>query len=262
MFTIDLKDRTAIVTGAGRGLGFEVAKSLADCGANIVIGDIIAANAEASAKELEKMHVKAFGFKCDVTVQSDMANLFKEAKAKTGRIDIVVNAAGITVTENIDTISVDQIKSLIDINVMGTEYGCKLALDYMKDQGYGKVVNFSSTAGRMANRALPHYAMTKAAIINLTQSYAAHAAAYGINYNAVAPGIIRTAMWEQILIARAGDDLEKREEHWLAALKANIPMNKAQEAIDIANAVVFLCSDQARYITGQTLNVCGGMRMN
>lgn len=264
MFQIDLSGRTAVITGGGRGLGYEIARVLAECGAGIVIADRLEENVASAVQELSETGVHTFGTKTDVTSEADMQALFKAAADQTGRIDIVVNCAGIGVIKEIGAISPDEIKQEIDVNIMGTEYGCRLALEYMKEQRHGKVVNITSTAGRMGQKPFPHYAMTKAAVINLTQSYALAAAEYGINYNAVAPGIIRTPMWEMILDVRSGDseDADRRNEIWDKTIKRSIPMGIAQEPIDIANAVAFLVSDQARYITGQTLNVCGGMRLN
>lgn len=259
---IDLTGKTAIVTGAGRGLGKCVALTLAECGADVWIGDISLENAQEAAKEIKALGRKSGAIKVDVIDYVQMKNLMDTVEQEAGKIDIMVNAAGIVITKTFLEITPEEVQKIMNINILSVSNGCQLALEKMMPRGYGRIINFSSTAGRRGNISLPHYAMTKAAVINLTQSAALTSAKSGVTVNAVCPGIIRTAMWEKILDNRASEPGAEREAAWQAALDANIPMGIAQEAIDIAWAVAFLCSDYARYIHGQSLNVCGGMRMN
>ena len=163
MSRLDLKERTAILTGAGAGLGKKTAELLAEAGANVVIGDINNENAETAAKEIaEKYGVQAYGVKCDVTDIAQCKAVFDLAKEKFGKIDIVVNAAGICVYQMLHEADQEAVKHMVNINVFGTDNMDKLALAYMKDQGYGRVVNFSSVAGRGGSILVPHYELRTA----------------------------------------------------------------------------------------------------
>lgn len=261
MYVIDLTGKVAIVTGAGAGLAKQTALSLADAGADVVIGDVNLENVEATAAEVRAMGKKAFACRCDVSKFDDMKAMFELAKKEFGHIDIVVNAAGIGYLANVEDATEEGIRREIDINIMGVEFGDKLALQYMKEQRSGAVINFASVAGRKGTLPHPHYAMTKAAVINLTKSYALYSAKFNIRYNSMLPGIIRTAMWDDILAKLNEENGMGIEENWKDRLNAWVPMGVPQEPVDIANAVVFLASDKARYITGQTLNVDGGQVM-
>lgn len=262
---IDFAGKTAVVTGAGRGLGKCVALLLAELGADVWVGDILQENAEQTVKEIKELGRKSGYVIVDVSKYDQIKNLLDTVEEKEGKIDIFVNVAGIVYTDGFMGISPEKVQKIIDINILSVSFGCQLALEKMIPRKYGKIVNFSSVAGRSGAPTLPHYSMTKAAVINLTQAAAYAGAEAGINVNAVCPGIIRTDMWEKILDTRSpgsNETPQERENRWKAALKAHIPMNTAQEPIDIAWSVAFLCSDFARQITGQSLNVCGGMRMN
>ncbi|MCI7327247.1 SDR family NAD(P)-dependent oxidoreductase [Hornefia butyriciproducens] len=263
MVSIELKDRVAILTGAATGLGKETACLMADCGANIVIGDMNVAGAEDAAKEIaDKYGVQAYAAKCDVTDAVQVKKMFELAKDKFGKIDIVVNAAGICVYQMLHEADPDAVAKMMDININGTDIIDKLALAYMKEQGEGRVINFSSVAGRGGSILVPHYAMTKAAIINLTQSYAMLGAKFGLQYNAVCPGIIKTDIWMKYLRQIIPGDEEKQDAFFDKFCSDHIPLARPQETTDIANAVLFLSSDLAKNITGQALNICGGMHMD
>ena len=262
MITLDLTGKRAIVTGAGRGLGKCIALRLAEAGAQVFLADINGAQAEQAAEE-----GKAKGFLCaarggvNVGDYAQMGDLVGEIAAGGG-LDIMVNVAGIMYTKKFMEVEPEGLKKLMDVNICGVTYGTKFALEKMMPKGTGRIVNISSIAGRQGGMNRSYYAMTKAAVINLTQSAAATAAKSGVTVNSVCPGIIRTPMWEQILDdmqARTGGE---REALWQMKLDEQIPMGVAQEEMDIANAVLFLCSDLARYITGQAINVDGGARMN
>lgn len=263
MSRLDLKERTAILTGAGAGLGKKTAELLAEAGANVVIGDINIENAETAAKEIaEKYGVQAHGVKCDVTDIAQCKAVFDLAKEKFGKIDIVVNAAGICVYQMLHEADQEAVKQMVNINVFGTDNMDKLALAYMKDQGHGRVVNFSSVAGRGGSILVPHYAMTKASVINITQSYAQLGAKFGLQYNCICPGIIKTEIWMRYLRKIMPDSTEKQDAFFENFCKQHISLGRPQDTEDIANAVLFLVSDMAKNITGQALNICGGMSMN
>lgn len=260
---INLEGKTAVVFGAGRGIGEAIVSELAKANAKVYIADLIESNAKNVAERLNKEGgcCKAFG--CDVGKYEDVDKVLEAAEKDTGRLDIVINNAGIvTLGSFLDTTS-EEINSLIHVNLLGTSNGLQAAIKRMKKYNHGKIVSTSSFAGRHAlKEGFAYYGMTKAAIIYLTQAAAYAGADYNINVNAVCPGIIRTPMWEKILDANeaAGAD---RETSWKENLKHFIPLERGdQKPEDIAYTVLFLCSEYADHITGQSLNVDGGASMD
>ncbi len=249
--------KTAVITGGGQGLGKCVALSFAKAGANIVIGDINEKTAQETCKEIEELGVKAMYCLCDVSDPSQVDELMNMPK----QLDIMVNVAGIVISNGIDTAPQDKIERLFDVNILGTSNTIRADIERMKPQKSGKILLFSSIAARTHGPSTAHYAASKAAVISMTHSAAHVCGPYNINVNAISPGIIRTAMWEYLLdqmVEKMGGD---REQHWQNYIKATIPMGRAQEPQDIADAALFLCSDHAKNITGQTLSVCGGYYM-
>ena len=261
---IDFSGKSVIVTGAASGLGKGIAMQFAENGADVWVVDI---SEEGAGKTIEEMKPfgNRYGFtRTDVAKQEDMAAAYADAKQAFGRIDIVVNAAGVFGNKRFLDATPDDIKKHLDINLMGAVYSCQLAMKTMIEQGGGgKIVNISSVGGRLGELDFPFYTMGKAGVINLTQSVAFNAAPYDINVNCVCPGIIRTPMWDLIL-GTVGADLttEGKEQLYEDVLKSRTPLGRAQTPEDIAYAVLFLCSPFAVNITGQSLNVCGGSKMN
>jgi NAD(P)-dependent dehydrogenase (short-subunit alcohol dehydrogenase family) len=193
----------------------------------------------------------------DVANYDDMKRFLDDAEEfGNGKLDIVVNAAGIVDTDSFMGLKVDQFKKLLDVNVIGVSNAAQVAIEKMKPHNDGKIVIVASIAGREGLEILSHYCATKAAAISLTQSAAKVAAHNNINVNAIAPGIIRTKMWEEILdgVAPEGAD---RDEVFDGFIESMIPLNRPQTEQDIANTVLFLCSDLASEITGQTINIDG-----
>lgn len=262
MIAIDLSGKTALVTGSGQGLGKAIALRLAEAGAEAHFVDINAEKVALACKE-----GAALGYRCvahaalDVSDAAAMAETIESIDSKCG-LDIMVNGAGIMYTDSIIDVDPEKLRRIEEVNINGTAYGTASAMRVMERRGAGCIVNIASIAGRHGCTTKPYYAMSKAAIINLTQSAALYGAKRGVRVNAVCPGIIHTAMWEQILDFMMRDTGRSREQCWQDALGYTIPMGVEQEESDIANAVVFLCSDLARYITAQSLNVDGGARMN
>lgn len=262
MVSIDLNGHHALITGSGRGLGKAIALRLAEAGASVCFTDINSEAANQACQEgLEK------GYTCyaypaiDVSDYNEVKRMIYNESDNHG-LDIMVNAAGMNYVANLTEVEPSGLQRLIEVNISGVTYGCALAMEVMLQKSYGRIINIASIAGRRGVTTRPYYAMTKAAVINLTQSAAFEGAKRGVTVNAICPGIIRTDMWELLL-----NDLQKRtgksrEELWCESLNNIIPMGIPQEEIDIANAVLYLSSDMGRYITGQSLNVCGGARMN
>jgi NAD(P)-dependent dehydrogenase (short-subunit alcohol dehydrogenase family) len=193
-----------------------------------------------------------------------MESLFNDVKNNFGRVDIVVNSAGLFLPASLLDATPEQIKAHLDVNLFGVIHSTRLALKTMIEQGEGgKILNISSVGGRSGEPGAPYYALGKSGIINFTQSAAYTGAPHGINVNAVCPGIIRTPMWDVILDdAASGDPSADKEKLFLGIVDGRTPLGRAQTPEEIAYAACFLCSEYADAIVGQAINVCGGDRMN
>lgn len=245
-----LEGKTAIITGAGRGIGKAIAQRLALEGANIVINDIpTSTDADQTAAEIIKNGGKAIVCKGDVRSFEDMTKLVKKAQEAFGSVDILINNAGITRDGLLVRMSEEDWDKVININLKGAFNCTKAVAKVMMKQRSGKIVNISSVVGVMGNIGQANYSASKAGLIGLTKSTARELAARGINCNAIAPGFIESDMTKQLA------DTVKEE-----YLK-NIPLKKFGTPADIASAVVFLVSDDAKYITGQVLHIDGGLLM-
>lgn len=260
---IDLTKQTAVIYGAGRGIGEAIATELAKAGATVYIADLILENCEALSNRLNEQGFNTKACKCDVSSYEEVDAVMAQAEAETGRLDIVINNAGIVTLDSFLDTPISDVEKLINVNLMGANNGCQASVKRMQKYNHGKIVNTSSFAGRHAlPEGFAHYGMTKAGVIYLTQAAAYAGADYNINVNAVCPGIIRTPMWESILdnYENSGAD---RETSWKESLKHFIPLARGdQKPEDIAYTVLFLCSEYANHITGQSINVDGGAAMN
>ena len=245
-----LSGKVALVTGASRGIGREIAMTLAGFHATVIINY----NGSKEAAEHVKNEIRALGgnadcFCCNVSdhdgVKAMIAWIIKTYK----RLDILVNNAGITKDTLMMAMSESDFDSVVDINLKGTFNCIKHASRPMLKQRSGRIVNITSVVGRAGNAGQANYAASKAGIIGLTMSAAKELASRGITVNAVAPGFVRTEMTD-----RLSDEVKEN-------IRKNIPLGYMGEPKDIANAVAFLVSDGASYITGQTLSVDGGMYM-
>jgi NAD(P)-dependent dehydrogenase (short-subunit alcohol dehydrogenase family) len=260
MMTLDFTGKNAIVVGAASGIGRGIATVFADNNANVWIGDLSEENA---AKVVEELSVcgNSYGFtRVDVSDKESLRGLFKDAKEAFGRIDIVVNSAGVFIFDHFLEGTPESINKHLNINLMGVLYGCQLALEYMMEQGGGKVVNVASGGGRRGEFAFPFYALGKAGVLNLTQSAAYNGAPYNINVNAVCPGTLRTPMWDAIL-QNIGPDRDP-DELFDEFVKERSPLGRAQTPEEIAYGAAFFCSKYADNITGQALNIDGGWIMS
>jgi meso-butanediol dehydrogenase/(S,S)-butanediol dehydrogenase/diacetyl reductase len=312
-----LSGKVAVVTGAGQGIGKAVALRLAREGADIVVAEINKETADQTAQELHALNRRALAHPVDVARPAQIQALVERAVAEFGRIEILVNAAGIAQTRPFLELTEEDWNRVLDANLKGTVFcmqavgrqmirqispevitrspsegsrvdgvplsergqdardtrgqaGCDAqgreacdvkGRDVVIPCSYGRIVNFSSISGRRGRSLQMAYAASKAAIISVTQSAALAFSPYNINVNAVCPGVVPTPMWEQIdrdrgRLAGVGPG---------AAMKAfieKVPLRRAGRPEDVAGAVAFLCSADADYITGQTLNVDGGFEMN
>jgi 3-oxoacyl-[acyl-carrier protein] reductase len=248
---MNLQDEVAIITGAGRGIGKAIAVTLAREGAKIIINDIDLPSAEEAAKEINRTGQKALAFKVDVSDSREVNQMVNSVIKEFGRIDILVNNAAIIRRGTIEELSEEDWDKVINVNLKGTFNCMKAVVGIMKKQRYGKIVNISSIAGKIGDLAsAPCYGASKAGMACLGKSLARELATYNINVNVVAPHAIETDMskeWPE----------EKRKN-----IIAEIPLGRMGQPEDIAEAVAFLVSDKANFITGEVLDVNGGCLMD
>ena len=266
--------KVAIVTGAGQGIGRGVAKRLAQEGARVVIAEFNAANAEDAAKEIVAAGGDALAYPIDLGDVDQIPKMITDVVAHFGRIDILINNAGVNKTQYMLDVKPEDWDRVQRINQKGLFF-CLQAVarqmisqvpDDVKQAGkaaqsFGKIVNFSSVAGRSGRPYAADYSASKWAVISITQSAALAFAPYNINVNAVCPGLVPTPMWTDIDRVQA-ERFGMNQGQWMQKSIDAIPLKRAATPEDLAAAVSFLCSTDADYITGQTLNVDGGIEMN
>ena len=245
-----LEGKKALVTGASRGIGRAIALALAAEGADVAVNY---AGSEAAAQEVAA-EIKALGRKAmivqaDVSSNEACAAMVDAVVKEFGRIDILVNNAGITRDGLLMRMKEEDWDAVLNTNLKGVFNCTKASIKYMMKQRAGRIVNISSVVGLMGNAGQANYAAAKAGVLGFTKAVAKEVAARGITVNAIAPGFIKTDMTSVL------------PEKVVAGLVANIPLSRLGETEDIAKAALFLVSDDANYITGQTLHVDGGMVM-
>ena len=245
---MSLNGKTALVTGGARGIGKAIVLKLARQGANIAILDM--ALAPDTVKEVEALGVKAISVEANVTKSESIEKAVEQAIATFGSLDIVVNNAGVTKDNLFLRMKPEEWDLVISVNLTGAFNVCKAVNKQMFKQRAGKIVNIASVVGQMGNAGQANYAASKAGLIGLTKTLAREFAARNIQVNAVAPGFINTEM-----TATLPDDVKQ---HFIN----NIPAGCFGSAENVADAVAFLCSDDADYVTGQVINVDGGMVMS
>jgi len=246
---MELKGKVALVTGGAQGIGKAVALMLARQGADVVVADVNLEKAAETAKEVEATGRGAMAVNVDVTRLSDVENMVESAIGRFGRIDILINNAGIARDKLILRMTEEDWDAVLDVNLKGTFNCTKAVIKHMSKQRSGKIVNIASVVGEMGNAGQANYSASKAGVIGLTKTIAREFAQRGINVNAIAPGYIQTPMTDVL------PDKAKEE------LKRMIPMERLGQPEDVATAVLFLVSDASSYVTGQVLNVNGGIYM-
>lgn len=245
-----LKGKTAVVTGASRGIGRAIAIKLAKLGANVVVNyrNNVGAVQEV-VKEIEALGVKTLAVQADISSYGDVENMMKKCIEEFGTIDILVNNAGITKDGLLMRMKEEDFDSVIDINLKGAFNCTKHVSAIMLKQRHGRIINISSVSGLTGNAGQVNYSSAKAGILGMTKAVAREFASRGVTCNAVAPGYIQTDM-TNVLPGTVKD-----------AIMSTIPLKRLGMPEDVANAVAFLASEEASYITGQVINVDGGMVM-
>lgn len=242
-----LKDKVAIITGAGRGIGKATALKFAQEGAKLLISDVNEADLETAAGEIEEAGGKVVTMKVDVTSRQQVKEMVDKAVRVFGRLDILVNNAGITSDNQLYKMTEEQWDKVIAVNLKGVFNCAQAAAGVMMEQGSGVILNASSVVGIYGNFGQTNYAATKWGVIGMTKTWAKELGRKGIRVNAVAPGFILTPM------------TEKMPEKVLDMMKDKAPIKRLGTPEDIANAYAFLASDEASFITGAVLSVDGGI---
>ncbi len=246
---MQVSGRVALITGGGQGIGREIALKLASYGADIAVVDVNLEKAQETADEAIKMGRRAMALKVDVVSAAETEEMAAKVFEKLEAIHILVNNAGITRDGLILRMKEEDWDAVIDVNLKGAFNCTKAALKYMTKARWGRIVNIASVVGVMGNAGQANYAASKAGLIGFTKSVAREVASRNITCNAVAPGFIETAM-----TAALSDELKEE-------LLAKIPLGRLGGASDVANGVLFLSSNVSNYITGEVMNINGGMAM-
>ena len=246
---MELKGKVALITGAAQGIGKAVTLVLARHGADVVVADVNIEKAQETAREVEALGRAAMAVRVDVTHLEDVEKMVEAAVQRFGKIDILVNNAGIARDKLILRMTEEDWDTVLNVNLKGTFNCTKAVIKYMSKQRSGKIVNIASVVGMMGNPGQANYSASKAGVIGLTKTVAREFAARGINVNAIAPGYIQTPMTE-VLPEKAKEELKRL-----------IPMKRLGQPEDVAHAVLFLVSEVSSYITGNILNVNGGIYM-
>src|SRR5512139_3131545 len=247
-----LKDKVAIVTGSGRGIGEGIALRLAEEGAKVVVNDVNEADAKRTVEAIQGKGGKAVAVVGSVTVREVAQKMVDTAVKEFGTVDILVNNAGITRDAMLHKMSDEQWDQVIEVNLKGVFLGIQCAARVMREKGYGKIINISSTSWR-GNPGQLNYSATKAGVIGMTKTAAKELAPKGINVNVIAPALIWTDMTKSM-----PKELLQRVEQMLPFI---MPLNRWGQPEDIANLVLFLASDESSFITGQLIHCDGGFIM-
>lgn len=249
MCQLSLEGRVALVTGGARGIGREIALLFAKEGANIALCDVNLEQAEETAKDIRGLGRECMALKGDVTDSASVRGMVDKILDKLGKLDILINNAGITRDNLILRMSEEDWDKVIAVNLKGCFICTKVVSKVMLKQRFGKIVNVASIIGIMGNAGQANYAASKAGIIGLTKSVAKELAPRGVCVNAIAPGFIKTEM-----TTRLPEEVQKK-------MLSAIPLGRFGESNDVANLVLFLSSESSSYITGQIIQIDGGMLM-
>jgi NAD(P)-dependent dehydrogenase (short-subunit alcohol dehydrogenase family) len=258
---MELEGQIAIVTGAGRGIGRATALELAQLGADIVVAELDRAGAEHTATEVKSLGRRASLVPTDVTSLTDLRTMAERTCAEFGRIDILVNNAGIYRAASPLDITEEHWDAIMNVNAKAVFFASQAVLPTMIAQKRGSIISLASMAGKVGSRSNLPYNASKAAVISITKSLALAHAADGIRVNCVCPGFVETDMW--MAVAREqGALLGLSPEDFTKQRTAQVPLGRMERPEDVAHVIGFLASDRAAYMTGQAINVTGGLIMH
>lgn len=265
MIGIDMTGRVSLVTGAGGGIGGGIADVFAKAGSLVYVADLELEDAKAKAHQITVQGFLARAVRLDVTKKSDIDALVDQIITENGKIDHLINCAGIAYSKPYMESSEDEFRKTLEVNLIGVNNCCQAVLKQMIPRKEGKIVNILSASSRQGSDFYTHYSSSKFGALGLTQGIGMAAARHNINVNGICPGIIETRIGEkqggsltQQMSKYSGKPLEQMRE----SIRKTIPLRRFQSGEDIGYTALFLCSDLAKNITCQAINVCGGMRMN
>ncbi|EJO87858.1 3-ketoacyl-ACP reductase [Mycobacterium colombiense CECT 3035] len=243
-----LTGQTAVITGGAQGLGLAIAERFVAEGARVVLGDVNLEETQVVAKQLGGDDV-AVAVRCDVTQSSDVENLIQTAVERFGGLDIMVNNAGITRDATMRKMTEEQFDQVINVHLKGTWNGTRLAANVMRENKRGAIINMSSVSGKVGMIGQTNYSAAKAGIVGMTKAAAKELAYLGVRVNAIAPGLIRSAMTEAM-----------PQRIWDSKV-AEVPLGRAGEPSEVASVALFLASDLSSYMTGTVMEITGGRHL-
>ena len=251
---LDFKEQVIIVTGSGspKGIGKTIAKTFAKQGGTVVIADMNTEGIANTVKEIEQEGGKAFGIELNVTDKESVDNMVKTIMDKFGRIDVLVNNAGISQKVTVEDMTLEDIKRIFNVNMFGLFLCTQACMKPMRQAKYGRIVNLSSVSGKRGGGVFggAHYSASKAAVLAFSKNLSREISADGVTINSVCPGLINTEIWKSL----PKEDAQK--------VIDGIPMGRPGETQEVANAIVFLASKEASYITGEEIDINGGSHMD
>jgi NAD(P)-dependent dehydrogenase (short-subunit alcohol dehydrogenase family) len=258
---MELKDQIAIVTGAGRGIGRATALELARMGADVVVAEIDQLGADKTAAEVKGLGRRAAAMRIDVTSRADLRMMAERTRAEFGRIDILVNNAGIYRAAATLDVTEEHWDAIMNINAKAVFFATQAVLPVMIAQKRGNIVSLASMAAKVGSRTNLPYNASKAAVASMTKSLALAHAADGIRVNCVCPGFVETDMWTKVSTEQSAL-LGVTPEEFNRQRLASVPLGRMERPEDVATVIGFLCSDRSGYMTGQAINVTGGLVMH
>ncbi len=251
---LDFKGQVVLITGAGspKGIGRTIAHTFGQQGAQVVICDINQEGLDANVKEMKELGYQASGFAGNLCEKESVDALIKKVLEKFGHIDVLVNNAGVSQKTTVADMNLDDMKKIFNVNMFGLFLITQAVCEVMKKQGYGRIVSLSSVSGKRGGGVFggAHYSASKAAVLGFSKNLAREVAKDGITVNCVCPGLINTEIWKSM------------PEEQAAEVIAGIPMGRPGETQEVANAIVFLASREASYITGEENDINGGSHMD